>query len=108
MHRLLNGLGYVTGIYLLGIIVFTIFRLTLFFVYSASSDGTLAYTAAQVAHAFWLGFRFDTVVSCYILVLPLLAVMVSSFFRSGQRAVYRWLSCCRLPTYHTLCSFINP
>ena len=89
MRRLLYGLGYVAGIYAFGIIVFTLFRLTLFLVYSASSDGTLAYTAAQVAHAFWLGFRFDTVVSCYILVLPLLAVMVSSFFRSGQRAVYR-------------------
>ena len=89
MRRLLYGLGYVAGMYVFGIIIFTLFRLTLFLVYSASYDGAETFNATQVAHAFWLGFRFDTVVSCYILVLPLLAVMVSSFFRSGQRAVYR-------------------
>ena len=77
MRRLLYGLGYVAGIYVFGIIIFTLFRLTLFLVYSASYDGAETFNAAQVAYAFWLGFRFDTVVSCYILVLPLLAVMVS-------------------------------
>lgn len=96
MRKLLHGLGYVAGIYALGIIIFTLFRLILFFVYSAPADGMVAYTAGQVAHAFWLGFRFDTVISCYILALPLLAVIVASFCRGGGRAVLRgtrvWVS----------------
>lgn len=48
MRRLLNGLGYVAGIYAFGIIVFTLFRLTLFLVYSASYDGAETFNAAQL------------------------------------------------------------
>ena len=96
MRKLLHGLGYVAGTYAIGMLVFTAFRLILFAVYSAG-DGVLdGVTAGQVAHAFAIGFRFDTVVSCYILALPLFAVLVNSFARRGGRAVMRatavWVS----------------
>lgn len=95
LRRLFNGLGYIFGVYAIGMIVFTLFRLLLFIVFT-NANGLDNSTTGQVFTAFWMGVRFDTVVSCYILSVPLLATIVFVLFRIRPKplfvAVKIWVS----------------
>lgn len=72
---------YLAGVYLWGMAIFTMFRLLLFLTnldqFSLLPDNRLS----LVARSFLMGFRFDTVISGYILVIPFLVLSIGSLLR---------------------------
>ncbi|MCB0519012.1 MAG: sulfatase-like hydrolase/transferase [Lewinellaceae bacterium] len=82
-------LTYVLGIYLAGLVCFTIFRLILFVQefhqlhYLPTDQGVIL-----VLKAFLMGLRFDTVVSGYILTLPFLVLTADAMLGLNNRLLY--------------------
>jgi len=79
--------NYLICIYLLGIVFFSAFRIAETVAYGSQSAAALSLDG-QYAKALWMGFRFDTAVSCYLLALPLLMMIVGEMARIGKRAYY--------------------
>ncbi|MBI5326029.1 MAG: sulfatase-like hydrolase/transferase [Ignavibacteriae bacterium] len=70
-----NNIKLIFQIYLVAIAVFSCFRLILFFT-EIDKAGSLSENYLLILQAFIMGLRFDTVISCYILVLPFLILSV--------------------------------
>ena len=69
-------------IYLIGILIFTLFRFLLFITsYSWVQEIPQTERVSIFFKAFFMGFRFDTVISGYILALPLLLLTAQSFVK---------------------------
>jgi phosphoglycerol transferase MdoB-like AlkP superfamily enzyme len=77
---------YILGVYIIGILLFTIFRLIIFIMHClvSSSDVTFYLTS----NAFIMGLRFDTTVSCYFLVLLILGMIIGSLFNINKKYYY--------------------
>ncbi|HRO43008.1 MAG TPA: sulfatase-like hydrolase/transferase, partial [Flavipsychrobacter sp.] len=86
-YRSLGHLKSLLKVYLLGILFFTFFRLLLIFtnLHLVAEIGNDKW--ALLAKAMVMGFRFDTVIACYILALPV--VILSLIFLAGT--VRRWV-----------------
>ncbi len=69
-------------IYFTGLALFFVFRLTLFLT-EIGRIGEIPESEkwANILGAFWMGIRFDTVISGYILLLPYVLISVGLFFR---------------------------
>jgi len=79
------GIRYLLKIYVIGIIAFTVLRAIFFMVhYSMSTE----IPAATLSQSFLMGFRFDTVISCYILLLPFILSFLLLLL-SSKRIPYR-------------------
>lgn len=78
---------FILVVYLTGIIFFTFFRLLLLFS-ELNQLSVLPDKTGLLLQSFFIGFRFDTVISCYILALPLLLVAFASFFRWENKIFY--------------------
>ena len=78
---------YILAAYFVGIVVFTLFRLLNTWVYCHNA-ATVPDFEGQYFHALVMGWRFDTVVSCYILSLPLLLMIVGELARIRARGYY--------------------
>lgn len=79
--------NYLICIYLSGIVFFTLFRIAETVAYCAQTEGPDDF-GGQYFHALWNGFRFDTTVSCYLLVLPLLLLVIGEMTRFRKRWYY--------------------
>ncbi|MBI5540381.1 MAG: sulfatase-like hydrolase/transferase [Bacteroidia bacterium] len=81
-------LRYLLGMYFLGVLIFTIFRI--FFVYSSKELlPDFADVNSYLAKAFAIGWRFDTVISCYILVFPFIVLSVLNMFNANSLITIR-------------------
>lgn len=69
---------YFIKVYLLGILIFFIFRLILFYT-EINQINVINNPIPLVLKAFYMGWRFDTVISCYIIFLPFLIFSILSF-----------------------------
>lgn len=67
------NLQYLINVYLLGIAFFTMFRLALAFV---ESDQLTDTPIDIILGAFFMGFRFDSVISGYLMIFPFLYTML--------------------------------
>lgn len=88
MRHALKHIIFLFTIYWTGILFFTGFRLLLL-LNNLDQLANLPNPAALICRAFLMGFRFDTVVSGYILALPLLLLMIASFLARGRKWLYR-------------------
>ena len=79
--------NYVIFVYLLGIVFFTLFRLAETVAYCAMTEGPDDF-GGLYWKALWIGFRFDTTVSCYVLALPLLMLIVGELAHICRRWYY--------------------
>jgi phosphoglycerol transferase MdoB-like AlkP superfamily enzyme len=83
---------FIVSIYLLGLVAFTILRLLLFIssyhLYKALPD---AEALSLIGSAFWMGVRFDTVISGYLLIVPLGLLLFISLFKIEKIFLYRIL-----------------
>ncbi|MDO9511717.1 MAG: sulfatase-like hydrolase/transferase [Bacteroidales bacterium] len=77
----LHHLKYILLVYLGGLVLFTLFRLVLFISIVDESPFNL------VLMSFWMGFRFDTVISGYLLAIPALLLIVVYYIPFLQKAV---------------------
>lgn len=82
------------------VLVFTLYRL-LFLAVVASNWGLHHATLGSVVHALLIGVRFDTVVACYLLALPFLALsggdLLGLDIRRTARPTHLFLSVAALP-----------
>ena len=80
-HVIFSLFQYKIGVF------FTLFRLAETAVYCSMADapdnlGTLYW------RALWKGFRFDTAVSCYILILPLVMLILGELAHIRKKRYY--------------------
>lgn len=68
--------------YLLGFILFFVFRLV--FLLRFSPEGVISQYNSELIHAFLVGIRFDTMVLCYILTIPTLFAVLLLFVSSDK------------------------
>lgn len=79
--------NYLLCIYLAGIVFFTLFRLVETIAYCATTEGADDF-GGLYGKALFIGWRFDTVVSCYILALPLIMVIIGELARIRRKWYY--------------------
>ncbi len=68
-------------VYLCGLVFFGMFRLVLLLLNLDQLTNITGHKASLILGAFWMGIRFDTVISCYILAVPVLICSVLLWFR---------------------------
>jgi phosphoglycerol transferase MdoB-like AlkP superfamily enzyme len=79
---------YIFSIYLLGIVFFTLFRVGAFFIhYQLLLDIPATNRFSLTLQSLSIGFRFDTVISMYLLALPLLVLFVNALFNNNRYAL---------------------
>lgn len=78
---------YILSAYLLGILYFTLFRIVGTFVFFAGSESAPDFQGLY-PQALFMGWRFDTVVSCYILAIPILCFLAGAFLHIRSKAYY--------------------
>lgn len=79
---------YLLIVYLLGILYFTAFRLVETWVYCSQATENIDMKGLYW-YALYTGWRFDTLASCYVLVLPALMMLVGEFARIKASAYYK-------------------
>lgn len=89
MRKIVQHTIYVLGLYALGIIFFTIFRIVLLKSYLAFNTDYV-YSEMDLLQALWMGFRFDSVISCYILAVPVLLLCIISFYKTRSGVFFRF------------------
>lgn len=91
-------LCYLLACYGMGMGIFSLFRLanTLVFRMQAGPQDW----GMGLPKALLMGLRFDTVISCYVLALPLLAFFIGSLCRIRSSAYYRCFH------WYTVCGFL--
>lgn len=95
--------NYIILVYLAGIVVFTMFRLAETVAYCATTEGSDDF-GGLYWKALWTGFRFDTVISCYVLAVPLLLIIVGEMARIRKRWYYTIIHYLIMVLY-TICFF---
>ena len=78
---------YLLKIYFSGIFVFTLFRIILLI---AQLQVASAISKTLLSEAFLMGFRFDTVVSCYLLLIPALITIINKFKKQKSKQLIRF------------------
>lgn len=95
--------NYLICIYLAGITFFTLFRIAETVVYCNHTEGPDDF-GGLFGTALWLGFRFDTAVSAYVLLLPLAMLIVGEMARIRKRWYYA-IAHYLLMVLYTVCFF---
>jgi phosphoglycerol transferase MdoB-like AlkP superfamily enzyme len=78
---------FIAKLYVLGILFFTIFRLLFFGIYFEQIIQIENNQWATLLSAFFMGWRFDTVISMYLLALPAIAVFFGFPFSKSRKFV---------------------
>jgi phosphoglycerol transferase MdoB-like AlkP superfamily enzyme len=82
-------LRYIITVYILGILFFTVFRFALFLVNLKYLKNLTENKFSLLLKAFFMGFRFDTVISGYILVVPFILLSGASLFLNRNKVIYK-------------------
>lgn len=82
-------LDYLLATYLVGIVIFTIFRLINTLVFCINSDPWPNFEGLY-GRALLMGWRFDTVVSCYLLAIPAILMVMGELARI-KKEWYYWI-----------------
>lgn len=92
-------LRYLLAVYLTGIAFFMLFRIANTLVFRFSSGAQ--HWGFDLLKAFGMGWRFDTVISGYILALPLLCILAGGWCGIRHKAYYAVLHCYTAALYIT-------
>lgn len=83
----MKKIRYILYAYLIGILFFTLFRLANTLVFCLGSENP-----PDLEGLYWkaliIGWRFDTLVSCFILAIPILMILVGLWTRIRAKAYY--------------------
>ncbi|MBN9398761.1 MAG: sulfatase-like hydrolase/transferase ['Candidatus Kapabacteria' thiocyanatum] len=88
MNRRYLHISYLLTVYGVGLVVFLLFRALVLFVNLPQLDSVATGRMESLLTAFWMGLRFDTVISCYILALPLAVLSLASIVRLDRPKLY--------------------
>lgn len=86
-----NRIKYLIYTYLTGMAVFMLFRIASILVYCFSAEAWPSF-GGHLLKALLIGLRFDTVVSCYLLAIPLLLMVIAHFSNIKSGPLYRILN----------------
>ncbi|MCB0702358.1 MAG: sulfatase-like hydrolase/transferase [Ignavibacteriae bacterium] len=81
----MSNIKKIVQIYLIGILLFTLFRLLLFI--SALDKLGESYEFSNIVLSFLMGLRFDTVISGYLLILPYVILTLNHFYSKFNRQI---------------------
>lgn len=95
--------NYLILIYLAGIVLFMLFRVAETMAYCAQTEGVDNFEGLY-GHALWLGFRFDSAVSAYVLITPLVMMIIGEMARIRKRWYYAIIHYLTMVLY-TVCFF---
>lgn len=96
--------SYILITYLIGIVVFSLFRVVNTLVYCFGAEGWPDFEGLYL-RSLAVGWRFDTVVSCYLLALPLLMAIGGEVWHIGARAYHLAMHILTV-TLYTLAFFV--
>lgn len=97
------SLRYIWFVYVAGLVFFTLFRTALYLQHAAETIG-IPHRASTVLYAFFMGFRFDTVISGYLLALPLLLLLIAEFAGFLSKGFLLFIHCL-LCIFYAICFF---
>lgn len=80
--------NYLLVTYLIGIVIFTVFRLINTLVYCINADPWPDFEGLY-GRALVMGWRFDTVVSCYLLAIPAIMMVIGELAHVKKHEYYR-------------------
>lgn len=86
MKRLGYSLLYLASVHIIALVIFFIFRISLFFSIGYEFPLEIGFTTKSIA--FIKGLWFDNVIACYIMVLPLVIVCIASLFKKIPKAIF--------------------
>ena len=106
MRKLFNGIKYLFSIYIIAILFLTLFRLILFACEYGDIAKDVSVQSGLIFKAFVMGIRFDTVIACYILILPVVLICIHSFLKTSSSALYKGIHiwCC---TFFSICLLLS-
>lgn len=81
-------INYLVVTYLIGIVIFTVFRLVNTLVYCFNADSWPDFEGLY-GRALVMGWRFDTVVSCYLLAIPSIMMIIGELAHVKKQGYYR-------------------
>lgn len=80
---------FLLSVYGTGILFFTLFRIILLMVnWQYAEELPVDSRISLLLTSFWYGFRFDSVISGYILILPFIILSIFSFFKKNYTLPY--------------------
>ena len=85
-NKLPFHIQYILLIYICGIMFFSLFRIILFFT-ELNQIEVIENPTTIFLQAFFMGWRFDTVISGYILFFPLFFLSIFSFFKLNKKII---------------------
>ena len=88
-QRIPRAIRQLFQLYLIVLLIFTLFRIILFLTQTERIDTSV--DKADILIAFLMGMRFDLVISGYILILPFFILTILSFFNRTFPVVYKVL-----------------
>jgi phosphoglycerol transferase MdoB-like AlkP superfamily enzyme len=97
------SIRYIWFVYLAGLAFFTIFRVVLYVQHAAETVG-IPHRVNTILYAFFIGFRFDTVISGYLLALPLLLLLIAEFVGFLSKTFLFFIHCL-LSICYAICFF---
>ncbi|MCL2038887.1 MAG: sulfatase-like hydrolase/transferase [Bacteroidetes bacterium] len=101
LQKLPTNVNIILKQYILSLIIYFIFRVILFATEIDRIDNDVR--IIDILHSFLLGFRFDLVVSSYILILPFLLMSINAIagkdFKPIRKFVFLWCSIISVATF---------
>lgn len=93
---------FLLSVYGTGILFFTLFRVFLLIVnWQYAEELPVDSRISLLLTSFWYGFRFDSVISGYILILPFIILTIFSFFKKNYTLPYFLILFLIIPLYIT-------
>ena len=89
MKKILKTAGYLLSVHLLGLIMFTIFRLVEYVSLNSMILPEEGSDSPSHLTAFVRGVWFDNVIACYIMILPLAVLMISACLGFYSKKLYK-------------------
>jgi len=95
MKKNLLFFGHIICIHITALLFFGLFRGVLLLNHLEQTV-EIADRTSMILQAFWMGFRFDTVISCYVLIAPVVIGMFFSLFQFYPKALFKgiFIYCC--------------
>jgi phosphoglycerol transferase MdoB-like AlkP superfamily enzyme len=80
---------FLAGVALLSLLLMTLFRVLLYIITLNVWISNEPHLFQDIVRAFLIGFRFDIVITAYVLVLPFMVLGIASFFSKRSRILNR-------------------
>ena len=86
MKRLGYSLLYLASVHIIALVIFFIFRISLFLSIGYEFPEEIGFTTKSIA--FIKGLWFDNVIACYIMVMPLAIMCIANQFKKIPKAIF--------------------